>query len=222
MARLYIVSTPIGHLKDISLRALEVLKSVDLIFAEDTRRSAKLLNAYEIKKPLKSCPYFKERKGAGQIIQELKAGREVAYLTDAGTPNLSDPGAILVNEVRTADLPVEVIGGVSALTYFLAGLGHELESFRFVGFLPAKTAQVAKIVENGFHEPTIFFESPHRIERLLKIVAERKPDLKMSLAKELSKISEAFFEGIASDLINRIPSWKGEWVGLFWPEDDHS
>jgi len=221
-AKFFVVGTPIGNLGDMTFRAVEVLKSVDLIFCEDTRHSLKLLNHFGIKKPLKSCPYFKERQVSGELVEALAAGKKVAYLTDAGTPNLSDPGATLVKEVRSAGYPIEIVGGVSALTYFMAGLGEDLESFSFIGFMPAKSAQRARLIQAGVSVPTMFFESPHRMESTLKIFAEERPAARLVLAKELSKISERFFMGTAVELLKNIPSWKGEWVGLWFSEDSHA
>jgi len=219
--RFFVVGTPIGNLGDMTFRAVDILKSVDLIFCEDTRHSLKLLNHYEIKKPLRSCPYFKERQVSGDLVEALGEGKKIAYLTDAGTPNLSDPGATLVKEVRKAGFAVEVVGGVSALTYFMAGLGEDLESFTFMGFLPAKSVQRVRLIQAGVGVPTVFFESPHRIEATLKIFEKERPQTRLILAKELSKISERFFAGTAVELLKNIPSWKGEWVGLWFSEDSH-
>jgi 16S rRNA (cytidine1402-2'-O)-methyltransferase len=113
---------------------------------------------------------------------------------------------------------VEVIGGVSAVTYFLAGLGVELESFRFIGFLPPKTVQRERLFKEDCKEPTIFFESPHRVQSTLEILREQRPLMRLAFAKELSKISEAFFWGTAEEILKKVPSWKGEWVGLCLPE----
>jgi len=218
-AKFFIVGTPIGNLKDISLRALETLREVDLIFCEDTRRSLKLLNAYEIKKPLKSCPAFKEKKESQELIRQLEEGKKVAYISDAGMPVISDPGAYLVRQAKEAGYPVEVIGGLSSITCFLAGLGEELEEFKFIGFLPPKTQRRRKLFESPVEIPTLFFESPHRIQTTLELIAEIKPQWRLSLAKELTKISEAYFSGSAKELLQDIPSWKGEWLGLIWSEE---
>jgi 16S rRNA (cytidine1402-2'-O)-methyltransferase len=218
-ARFFIVGTPIGNLGDMSLRALNILKEVAVIYCEDTRRTIKLLNHYEIKKPLKSCPYFKERSQVEPILNELKAGRSVAYVSDAGMPGLSDPGEILVDEVRAAGFKVEVIGGVSSLTNFIAGIGEELESFRFIGFLPPRRKDRAKVFSDGVQEPTIFFESPHRIESTLEILQETKPSSKLAFAKEMTKINETFFKGSPEEVVKSITSFKGEWVGCLFPEE---
>lgn len=214
VGKLSVVATPIGNLAELSKRAEECLRGCDEVFCEDTRRSIKLLNAYEIKKPLQSVPYFRERKGADLLLDKLRQGLWVIYVSDAGVPGLSDPGALLVQAARKEGFLVEVVGGPSALTSFIAGLGHELGHFRFVGFLPPKSAQREKFFETSFEEPTIFFESPHRLQKTLEISAKKRSDLFFVLAKELSKVSESFFEGEADELLQKIPSWKGEWIGL--------
>jgi len=214
-AHFYIVGSPIGNLQEITLRALETLRSVDRIFCEDTRRSIKLLNHYEIKKPLESCPYFKEESKSDRLIECLKAGEKVAFLSDAGMPGLSDPGARLVRKVRQAGFPLEVIGGVSSLTSFIAGLPLELESFYFTGFLPPKKeARKRFLCAEDLILPLVFLESTHRIQSTLEIFKEHLPGQRLILAKELSKISESFFDGTAEELIEKVPSWKGEWIGL--------
>lgn len=215
--RLIMISTPIGNLGDISFRAVEGLRSLDVLYCEDTRRTAKLLNHLNIQIQKLSCPHFKERQRAKEIVQALHQGQVVGFVSDAGVPGFQDPGAILVEEVRAAGFPVEVIGGVSSLTHFISGLGRELDTFRYVGFLPVKKMARQKLIEGGFDEPTIFLESPHRIEKTLKEISDLKPNQLMVLAKELSKVSEKYFYGSAFELSQSIPSWKGEWIGIFWP-----
>lgn len=215
---LFVVSTPIGNLKDITLRALETLKTVDLIYCEDTRHSLKLLNHFDIHKPLRSCPHFKEKKLIDEVLDVLRDGKSIAYITDAGSPGICDPGSHLVGRVRQEGWRVEVIGGVSALTAFLAGAGIELESFRFVGFLPPRLVDRKRFFEGSILEPTIFFESPHRIEASLQLLAELKGDGFLILAKELSKISEAFFSGYPHEILKVVKSFKGEWIGMILPD----
>lgn len=214
----YVVGTPIGNLGEITLRALEVLKSVDVIFCEDTRRTVKLLNAYEIKKPLRSAPYFKENKAAAEIIQVLEAGQSVALVSDAGMPGLSDPGAIVVREVRSRGFKIEIVGGASSLTSFIAGSGFDFESFTFVGFLPPRAKDRQEWMRLSQTVPTIFFESPHRIESTLDLLIEVAGSRQLILAKELSKISEAFYFGTAAEVKQKISSYKGEWIGCLMPE----
>lgn len=216
----YVVGTPIGNLQDITLRALQTLKEINVIFCEDTRRTLKLLNYFEIKKPLKSCPYFRERSHVEEILKHLERGEKIAYVVDAGMPGISDPGSILVHEIRKKGFKVEIIGGVNALTYFLSGLGVELEKFQFIGFLPDRSKRRADLFQKNISEPLVFFESTHRIQRTLELLKERCPQRKIILGKELSKISENFFEGTAEQLLLQILSFKGEWVGCLFPEEE--
>lgn len=209
----YIIGTPIGNLKDLSIRGLEILKLVDVIYCEDTRRSLKLLNAYEIRKPLKACPHFREKDLSFEIVDRIRRGERVGFMTDAGMPGISDPGQYLVNRVRTEGLRIEVIGGVSALTYFLAGLGRDLESFKFVGFLPARKKEREDLFRTKHTDPVVFMESTHRIESTLKILDELLPNSELILGKELSKISEQFFVGKPIEVAQSIKSFKGEWMG---------
>ncbi len=215
--KFFVVGTPIGNLGDMTIRAIDTLKSVDLIFCEDTRHSLKLLNHFEIRKPLKSSPYFKERKAATELLASLEEGKSVAFISDAGMPGVSDPGATLVAAVREKGIAVEVIGGVSSLTHFIAGLGVELETFRFTGFLPSRGIDRERFFDLAVQEPTIFFESPHRIETTLEILNSKCPQHFLILAKELSKISEGFYRGTPSDLVKQIKSFKGEWIGCIFP-----
>lgn len=213
--KLYMVGTPIGNLQEISLRALETLRSVDRIYCEDTRHSLKLLNHFEIKKPLESCPYFKEEEKSNALVKALAAGERVAFISDAGMPGLSDPGWRLVRKAREAGFAVEVIGGPSSLTSFLAGLPMELEEFYFKGFLPPKSAARLRLFsDENLILPMIFLESPHRIEKTLQLWKEARPEIRLVLGKELSKVSEAFFVGTPEELLKAVPSWKGEWIGL--------
>lgn len=215
----YIVGTPIGNLGDMSTRVIETLKSVDAIYCEDTRRTLKLLNHLAIKKPLLSCPQFKEKKEFDKIRERLTQKQSIAYCSDAGMPGIQDPGQYLVKEVREAGFKVEVIDGPSAITHFLAGLGFRFEAFRFVGFLPPRKKDRTDFFSQDFKELTIFFESPHRIQATLELLVESQRDLQLALGKEFTKISEAFFFGKAGGLIKEIPSFKGEWVGAIFPEE---
>lgn len=216
-SKFFVVGTPIGNLEDLTLRAVRILKEVDRIFCEDTRHSLKLLRHLGISKPLESAPYFKERAATEKIIRHLKDGQSVAYISDAGMPGLSDPGAHLVAGIRRAGFPVEVISGVSSLTHFIGGLGRELESFRFIGFLPPRAKDREVLLGREVSEPTIFFESPHRIESTLEILKNLVPEADLACAKELSKISEAFYFGTPEEVINQVKSYKGEWIGCLFP-----
>lgn len=200
-----------------TFRAVETLKTVDLIYCEDTRHSIKLLNHFEIKKHLKSCPQFKEKNSIQELLDRLGRGENIAFISDAGMPGICDPGEYLVRAVRDAGYRIEIIGGTSSLTSFLSGCGVELERFSFIGFLPARVVDRRKIFDKGILEPLVFFESPHRIESTLGLLKEVYPAQKLILAKELSKISENFFEGTADELLKVIKSFKGEWIGMALP-----
>src|SRR5689334_7981853 len=166
---LYVVATPIGNLGDITLRALEVLKNVDLIAAEDTRHSGMLLKHFEIKKPLLSYHEHNEAMRTAQLVERLATGENVALITDAGMPGLSDPGARLVRECIKRDLPFTIVPGVSAITTALVGSGFDLERFCYRGFLPVKSGQRLRELTAAAEraETTVFFESPYRLTKTL-------------------------------------------------------
>jgi 16S rRNA (cytidine1402-2'-O)-methyltransferase len=215
LGKLYMVGTPIGNLQEMTFRAVEVLKSVDRIFCEDTRHSLKLLNHFEISKPLESCPYFKEEGKAQKLLEYLRSGEQVAFVSDAGMPGFSDPGWRLVRQAREAGFAVEIVGGPSSITSFIAGLPVELERFYFYGFLPPKSAARARLfASKEMILPMIFLESTHRMESTIRLWAEARPEIRLILAKELSKISEGFFMGTPEQILSAVRSWKGEWIGL--------
>src|SRR5216110_3800182 len=166
---LYVVATPIGNLSDITLRALEVLKLVDLIAAEDTRHSGILLKRFEIKKPLVSYHEHNEAMRTAQLVERLVAGKDIALITDAGTPGVSDPGARLIRGCINRDLPFTIIPGPSSILTALLGSGFATEKFSFRGFLPVKSSQRERELRVAAEreETTIFFESPYRLVKTL-------------------------------------------------------
>jgi 16S rRNA (cytidine1402-2'-O)-methyltransferase len=200
---LYVVSTPIGNLGDITFRALEVLKSVDVIAAEDTRHSGMLLKHFEIKKPLLSYHEHNEAMRAEQLVERLAAGEDVALITDAGTPALSDPGARLIRECIKRDLPFTIIPGPSSILAALVGSGFSTEKFCFRGFLPIKSGQRKRqlLAAVNREETTIFFESPYRLTKTLAVCIEIIPDRQLCVARELTKKFEEFQRGTASELL---------------------
>ncbi len=210
---LYIIGTPIGNLSDTTLRSIEILKNIDVLYCEDTRRTLKLLNHFEIKKVLKQCPHFKEKNVAAEISERIKAGESVGLVSDAGMPGISDPGQFLVSYIREAGQRVHIIGGVSSLTYFISGLGRELESFKFIGFLPPRAKDRTEIFKQRSNSSLVFMESPHRIESTLDLLIQSLPETTIILAKELSKVSENFFVGTPESVKKQITSFKGEWMG---------
>ena len=200
---LYVVSTPIGNLGDITLRALEVLKSVDVIAAEDTRHSGMLLKHFEIKKPLLSYHEHNEAMRAAQLVERLAAGEDVALITDAGTPALSDPGTRLIRECIKRGLSFTIIPGPSSILAALVGSGFSTEKFCFRGFLPIKSGRRERelLAAVNREETTIFFESPYRLTKTLAACIEIMPDRQLCVARELTKKFEEFHRGIASELL---------------------
>jgi 16S rRNA (cytidine1402-2'-O)-methyltransferase len=200
---LYVVATPIGNLGDITVRALEVLKSVDVIAAEDTRYSGMLLKHFEIKKPLVSYHEHNEAMRTAQLVDRLAGDENVALITDAGTPALSDPGARLIRACIERGLPLTIIPGPSSILAALVGSGFSTERFYFGGFLPVKSGQrereLRAMAERG--ETTIFFESPYRLTKTLAVCTDIMPDRQLCVARELTKKFEEFRHGIASELL---------------------
>jgi len=200
---LYVVSTPIGNLGDITLRALDVLKAVDVIAAEDTRHSGMLLKRFEIKKPLLSYHEHNEAMRAAQLVERLAAGEDVALITDAGTPALSDPGARLIRECIKRGLPFMIIPGPSSILAALVGSGFSTEKFCFRGFLPIKSGRRERELRGAAEreETTIFFESPYRLTKTLAACTEIMPDRQLCVARELTKKFEEFHRGTAGELL---------------------
>ncbi|MFA5996784.1 MAG: 16S rRNA (cytidine(1402)-2'-O)-methyltransferase [Candidatus Paceibacterota bacterium] len=202
MGTLSIVATPIGNLEDITLRALRTLKECDVIYAEDTRVIAKLLARYEIQKPLQRLDAATELKKADDIITRLLAGERVVYVSDAGTPGISDPGARLVVQVRT-ELPavkIEAIPGASALTTALSIAGIDSTGFTFLGFLPHKKGRQTAL--KGIMEselPVVVYESPHRILKLLEELGVLEVS-RVTIARELTKIHEELICGTVAEV----------------------
>jgi 16S rRNA (cytidine1402-2'-O)-methyltransferase len=200
---LYVVATPIGNLGDITLRALEVLKSVDVIAAEDTRHSGILLKHYQIDKSFVSYHEHNEAMRTAQLIERMAAGENVALITDAGMPGLSDPGARLIRECIKRELPFTIIPGPSSILTALVGSGFSMEEFCFRGFLPVKSGRRERELRAAADrdEITIFFESPYRLAKTLKACVEIMPDRPLCVARELTKKFEEFRRGTAAELL---------------------
>ncbi len=215
---LYIVSTPIGNLKDITFRAVETLKSVDLIAAEDTRHTKNLLDAYEIKKPLTSFFEHNEDRKTGEMIEMLKAGKNIALVSDAGTPGISDPGYVLIKAAKENNVPMTVIPGACAAIVALTLSGLPAHNFTFEGFLPVKSgARRNKLEEfKGQERTVIFYESPHRVLKTLEDIKEVLPESIVVCARELTKMFEEVKQGTAEELLQHFTSHppKGEFVIL--------
>jgi 16S rRNA (cytidine1402-2'-O)-methyltransferase len=200
---LYIVATPIGNLGDITLRALEILKSVDLIAAEDTRHSGIFLKHYQIDKPLISFHEHNEAMRTAQLVERLSAGEKIALITDAGTPGLSDPGTRLIRECIKRKLDFTIIPGPSSILTALVASGFSTEKFFFGGFLPIKSGQRERELRTAasYRETSIYFESPYRLTKTLNASKDILQDRQLCIARELTKKFEEFRHGTAAELL---------------------
>ena len=222
---LYLVSTPIGNLEDITLRALRVLKEADLIACEDTRQTRKLLDHFGIAKPTISYHEHNEAARAKELAEKLAAGASVALVSDAGTPLISDPGYRLVKAAIGANIPVVPIPGASAAMSALAGSGLATDSFRFCGFLPPKQTQRRKTLEALREESCtlIFYEAPHRLMESLADMEAILGERPVAIARELTKIHEEFLRGtpasVRAELAGRV-SLKGEITVLIGKQEE--
>src|SRR3989338_6255876 len=215
--KLSIVATPIGNLEDITLRALRTFKECDVIYAEDTRVISKLLARHEIKKPLQRLDASTEIKKADEIISRLEAGEKIVFVTDAGTPCISDPGARLVSLIRASaeggsasggngnGIKIEVIPGPSAFTAALSIAGVDATEFAFLGFLPHKKGRqtaIKKIIASEI--PVVLYESPHRILKLMKELAAAAPACRVTIGRELTKIHEEIIVGTPQEIAEQL------------------
>jgi 16S rRNA (cytidine1402-2'-O)-methyltransferase len=218
---LYLVATPIGNLEDITLRALRVLRECDVVAAEDTRRSGQLLKHFGISKPLLSYFQFNEAKRSEEILERLRRGEKVALVTDAGSPGISDPGERVVKAALAAGLRVEAVPGPCALIAALTASGLPTDEFHFIGFLAHKSGQRRKQLESlrEFAGTLALYESPYRIEKLLRELLEVFPERQVVLARELTKKFEEFLRGTPAELLNLAHNraLKGEFVVLIAP-----
>ncbi len=216
---LYTVATPIGNLKDITYRAVELLKEVDLIVAEDTRHSRILMKEYGIETPLDS---FHAHSGDGKlekIIEKLHNGEKIALISDAGTPGISDPGFRLISRARDEGIDVTPIPGASAFLCALQASGLPTDKFLYLGFLPIKKGR--KTLFDSIVDETrtvVFYESPHRIKKTLSQIADIMPNRYVVVARELTKIYEEFVSGTASEIVDKVKA-KGEFTVLLAPKN---
>jgi len=227
MSKFYVVATPIGNMRDITLRAIETLKNVDLILCEDTRETKKILDKYEISKPTMSYHAQSKLAKVDKIFELLKAGKDLALVSDAGTPGISDPGTLLVSKIKEHFNPllrgglggvkVIPIPGPTALITALSACGLPTHEFTFLGFLPHKKGRETLFKEIREAKRTIvFYESPHRISKALESLVKFCPDKKVCIARELTKIYEEFKTGPPLEILeyfNENPDKKrGEFV----------
>lgn len=212
---LYVCATPIGNLKDLSFRALDILKNADSVYCEDTRVSLKLCQAYAFEKVLKTLNKHNESAGAEQVLSELAKGKNIVLVSDAGTPNISDPGAHLIKEVVKAGYSVSPLPGACSIVTLLSVSGILANQFYFAGFFPKKQQELSRILKNKYGFPLVFFESPKRILKTLEFLRNQDTLEDCVVAKELTKVHEQIWYSIepALEALKQDPSkYKGEWV----------
>lgn len=212
--KLYIVATPIGNLEDITLRALKILKEVDMIAAEDTRHTLKLLNHFEISKPLISYYRENEKVKSQSIIKELLEGKNIAIVSDAGTPGISDPGEEIIKKAIENDIAIVPIPGACAAINALVCSGMSTKEFCFLGFLSTnKKEKTKKLEENQYETKTlILYEAPHKLLETLQNILQVLGDRTICLAKEITKIHETFIRGKISEILKNSIEPKGEYI----------
>ena len=213
---LIIVPTPVGNLGDMTLRGLEELRNADVIACEDTRHTLRLLNHFGIKKPLLSCHEHNERERADEIMRRVEEGQRVALVSDAGTPGLSDPGAVTVREAIARGLPFDVLPGANALLPALLIAGIGMESFVFVGFLKGKKDEkLARLAQlKNLRETLVFYAAPHHLREDLALMAQGLGDRRAALVREISKLHQERIEGTLASFCDTMPEEKirGEFV----------
>lgn len=216
MGKLYIIPTPVGNLEDMTMRAIRLLKEVDLILAEDTRTSGILLKHFEIKNTLQSYHKFNEHKAIGHIVDKLESGQNIALISDAGTPGISDPGFLIVRECVKKDIIVECLPGATAFVPALVSSGIPCDRFVFEGFLPPKKGRMTRMKELAEEERTIvIYESPYRVVKTLTQFAEYMgEDREAATCREISKMFEETRRGTLKELIMHFSANepKGEFV----------
>ncbi len=217
---LYLIGTPIGNLDDISQRAIDALKSVDVIFAEDTRHTSRLLQRYAISKQTISCHKFNEASRVHLVLRYIKEGKAVALVTNAGMPAISDPGSRIVRACRKEGLFITAVPGPSAVTMALALSGMVDNGYHFIGFLPAGTSARQKALRKiiDYEKPSVIFESPYRILKLMEELKTIAPDREIFIGRELTKLNEECIYGTISEVANLLSQrentkkLKGEFV----------
>lgn len=218
----FVVATPIGNLKDITLRALEVLKNVDFIACEDTRVTRKLLDKYDIKANLFDYQKFNEKDCSKKILDILNSGKSVALVSDAGTPGISDPGKVLFEVLRKNEVKINLVPGACAISTFLSGVSRDNEAFVFVGFLMKTSKAQAETFQKYKDTNLVFYESPNRLLSTLEnIVEQRGADVKVAVGRELTKMYEEIKIGTAKEIFDYYSKnvLKGEIVAMVFADD---
>jgi len=220
--KLYVVSTPIGNLQDMTLRALDVLKSVDMVAAEDTRHTRQLLSHFDIHVRLESFHIFNEHSKVEELLEQVRNGLNIALVSDAGTPSVADPGFLLVREAVKAGIEPVVIPGVSAVTFAVTASGLPVDRFAFRAFVPNKPGRRRRFFEElaTANCTVFFFESPFRIGKMLSELAELYGDrAQMAMIREATKVHEEVLRGTPAELAVLKREWRGEFViGIHFPD----
>ena len=220
----YIVPTPIGNLGDITLRAIEILKSVDLIACEDSRNTQKLLNHYNIATKCISYHKYNEKERVEKIVNFLSEGKKMALVSDAGTPLICDPGSVIVKELRQKGFKISALAGANAIITFLSQISRKDENFTFIGFLPKTQAQIEDIAKKYDTQDVIFYESPNRVLNTMKIIKSIRPNAKIAIGRELTKIFEEVLVDNIDNIINHFETNppKGEFVVMIFRQSDNT
>lgn len=218
---LYIIATPIGNLEDITLRAVRILKEVDLILCEDTRVTKKLLDRYEIQKPLLSYHHHSKISRVEKIAEHLENGKNMALVSDAGTPGMSDPGNELIEKIWKPDIQIIPIVGASVITAIASVAGINMSRFTFLGFPPHKKGRETffrGVADSKY--PVVYFESPHRVLKNIELLSKFKPDAKLIVGRELTKMFEEIKRGSVDEILeyykNNVDKVKGEFVIIIY------
>ena len=217
----YIVPTPIGNISDITLRAIEILKSVDFIACEDTRTTQKILNHYDIRTKSISYHKYNERERVDFFLSELKSGKKIALVSDAGTPMICDPGGIITEELLKNGFSVTSLPGACAVTTFLSQIPRENEEFTFVGFIPRSEGQIKNLVQKYYANNLVFYDSPERILKTLEVIKSARGEVKIALGRELSKLFEEIKTGQITEILELFKDGiKGEIVCMIYPDEN--
>ena len=217
----YVIPTPIGNIQDITLRAIEILKNVDFIACEDTRTTQKILNHYDIKTKCISYHKYNERERVDFFLSELKSGKKIALVSDAGTPMICDPGGVIIEELVKNGFSVTSLPGACAVTTFLSQIPRNSEEFTFVGFIPRTEGQIKDLVQKNSANNLVFYESPERILKTLEVIKSIRGDIKIALGRELSKLFEEVKIGNISEILEHYKEGiKGEIVCMVYADEN--
>ena len=217
----YVVPTPIGNIQDITLRAIETLKEVDLIACEDTRVTQKLLNHYKINTKCVSYHKYNEKERVEFFINELDSGKRIALVSDAGTPMICDPGSVMVAELIKRGYSITSLPGACAVTTFLSQIPRNNEQFSFIGFMPRSESQIKEVLKTYSNQNLVFYDSPERIFKTLDVIKSIRKDVKIALGRELSKLFEEIVVDNVSNVIEHFKDGiKGEIVCMVYAEEN--